>query len=340
MGFPAWFYFAAILIFHGKNSQDSCLSKAIFSAAEADTENVKELRKAAALYLSWVLNPLDKTCFDLLFDHIQESSGSWNTKSGANFSKEQFSSSVTRERKTHTRGRKLRISKVNDFEKSHLVTNDSALALEAWLKEFDASCVKVCSRAVITQGSTEATQGKHNANVQPNLLLLRIPLGILMMSSFLGERGCELLLHYATTGEILQSREMPKNTLGCLSQNLPLQFGSNGRTWPINGACLVFNLFDILEDMALLLFVCEDTRANFLCQMKGRVSVYLLRCIKRLLEFPAEFFKFDEVRERAMVDLYRRLTQWMQKGSQVFEGDRAFEEVVDDFARKFTIGKD
>ena len=72
MGFPAWFYFAAILIFHGKDSHASCLSKVIFSAAEADTENVKDLHKAAALYLSWVLNPLEKTCFDLLFDHIQE----------------------------------------------------------------------------------------------------------------------------------------------------------------------------------------------------------------------------------------------------------------------------
>jgi len=99
-------------------------------------------------------------------------------------------------------------------------------------------------------------------------------------------------------------------------------------------------LFDILEDIALLLFVCEDTLADFLCQMKGRVSGYLLRCVKELLECPSQFFQVDEVRERAIVDLYRRLTQWMQKGSQVFGGYRAFEEVVDDFARRFTIAKD
>jgi len=248
-------------------------------------------------------------------------------KSVANFSKEQFSSSDAREKKTHTRGRKLRISKVNDCEKSHLAANDSALALGVWLKNFDGSCIKVCIR-VITPISTEAAQGRHNSNMLPNLLFLRIPLGLLMMSSYLDERGCELLLHYATTGEILQSMEKPKNTLGCLSQNLPLQFGSSGGTWPINGACLVFNLFDILEDMALLLFVSEDTRANFLCQMKGRVSGYLLRCVKGLLESPAKFFQVDGVRERPMVDLYRRLTQWMRKGLQVYEGYRALRRLL------------
>ncbi|XP_020270822.1 uncharacterized protein LOC109846011 [Asparagus officinalis] len=338
MAFPAWFYFAAILIFHGKDTQQSCLSNAIFGATEAGTKNLNDLHMAAAVYLSWILNPFDENYFNLLADCIKKISSSWSMKNGANVNKEQ--ARVTREEKIPAYSRKLRISKVNSCEKLIFgAENDSASTVGVWLREFDSSCVKACKRAVISQIATE-DKGKHNVNMQPSLLILRIPLGILIGSGFVDEKGCELLLHYSTTGKILQAREMPKNAPGSLSHDLPSQFAGSETNWPIDGACLVFTLFDILEDMSVMFFDCEDVRGSFICQMKSKVSGYLLRCVKTLLEFFTEQFQVDVVRERAMVDLYWRLTQWMQKGQKVFEGYRAFVEVADEIARRFSIVKE
>lgn len=68
----------------------------------------------------------------------------------------------------------------------------------------------------------------------------------------------------------------------------------------------------------MVFFTCEGTRAKFICQLKRKVSDYLLRCVRTLLEPSSNYFQVDEVNERVMVDLYGTLTGGcrMGKGKQ------------------------
>ncbi|KAF3341545.1 hypothetical protein FCM35_KLT00183 [Carex littledalei] len=75
-----------------------------------------------------------------------------------------------------TRTKKLSIRKIDEFEKPNFTT---------WLKEFQRQCI------------------------DENVLYNKIPLGILICShASLDKSEFELLLHYATTGEILDSRNI------------------------------------------------------------------------------------------------------------------------------------
>ncbi|KAJ6816535.1 uncharacterized protein M6B38_414535 [Iris pallida] len=325
MSFPAWFYFATILLFSRKDPQDSCLSSAICGPSKTDA--TIELQKAAALYLSWVLSPLNKAHHNQLSECLLERTISWTMTNETNYSKEHSSNSHTSDKKTLNLRKKLRIPKVNDCKKLHLAAGrNSCKEIEVWLNGFDGSCAKLSCETLV-RDIPATTSGKTNSNMQLNFMLFSIPLGILLTdSSNIDEMGCELILHYANTGVIQQLREMPKETEACQSN------GGDATVQALNGACLVFNLFDIVEDISMMLFSCEDTRADFICQLKGKVSGYLLRCLKKLLELPIEQFQIGEVGERAMMDLPKRLKKWMQQGREVFEGYSAFHVVT--FARR------
>lgn len=288
--FPAWFYFAIIVIFHGDGPHDSCLSKAVFGASEIVPGKLNSLHEAAAFYLSWVVNPISATNFNLLANHIYKAVKLWSKKSTSN----------TNKKKRHARITKLSTSEVDNC--------DSTFPLQTWLEEFNDFYIN------LTSGQLKI---KRCDELQPNLLFSRIPLGIMVTINNLDEKGIRLLLHYATTGRILQTRETHENT------------------WTIDAACFIFDLIDILDDMSLKIFDSEDTQANFIFKMKSKVCDYLMMCIDTLLKNPAEAFHSEEERKTSLEDLYRRLTLWTQKRDVGTAGYNAFNEIFDDFTKRF-----
>ncbi|XP_073116635.1 uncharacterized protein [Elaeis guineensis] len=339
MDFPAWFYFATALIFHGNDSQDY-ISRVICSEVKTETVNNEELHQAATLYLSWILCPIEEAQRSMLFDQIYELSRSWTIKNKETCSYEQQSCSDIHYKSKLNCTKKLRIPKPNDCDKLHVTAQeDRASTIRVWLQKFDCCCVNYCTRTTSCHMPTEA-KSKQDTRMYPNLLCAKIPLGIFITNpSYINEKECELLLHYAASGEIEQVKEMQRKAKGCVGHDefIPWSAG-DVRNWALNGACLIFNLLDLIEDMSVMLFDCEDTRVEFLHQVKVKASRYLLKCVKLLYECECHKFYNGAIGVRDnMLDLYRRLVKWRQQGSEVFEGCEAFDDVVDDFAKRFRI---
>ncbi|XP_038986342.1 uncharacterized protein LOC103709624 isoform X2 [Phoenix dactylifera] len=339
MDFPAWFYFATALIFHGNDSQDY-ISSVICGEVKTETVNNEELHQAATLYLSWILCPIDEANRRMLFDQIYELSRSWIMKNKKSCSYEQRSCSDIHYKSKLNCSKKLRIPKPNDCDKLHVTAQgDRASSIRLWLKKFDQCCVNYCTQTTNSHIPTEAKL-KQDTSMYPNLLSAKIPLGIFITSlSDINEKDCELLLHYAASGEIKQVKEMQRKAKGCIGHDEFTPWSADDATkWALNGACLVFNLLDLIEDMSVMLFDCEDTRVDFLHQMKGKASRYLLKCVKLLFECECHEFYNGAIGVRDNVlDLYRRLVTWRQQGPEGFEGYKAFDDVVDDFAKRFRI---
>ncbi|KAJ1704738.1 hypothetical protein LUZ63_004517 [Rhynchospora breviuscula] len=187
-----------------------------------------------------------------------------------------------------TRSKNLRISKVNEFEKPILTT---------WLKEFQRQCF------------------------DKNLLYNRIPLGILISSlDSLDQSESELLLHYATTGDILD----PRNTSMVFLRN-----NSVSKRQAIDGARFVLNLLDSIEELSMYIFKCDDARLLYLSRLRGKSGVYLFRCVKFLLEL-------QNLDRENMAELYARLVRW-KDSSGALHGCYEFESVLSGIRLKYCL---
>ncbi|KAJ3709043.1 hypothetical protein LUZ61_012748 [Rhynchospora tenuis] len=186
-----------------------------------------------------------------------------------------------------TRSKNLRISKVNEFEKP---------SLTMWLKEFRRQCF------------------------DKNLLYNRIPLGILISSlDSLDQSESELLLHYATTGNILD----PKNTSMVFLRN-----SSVSKRQAIDGARFVLNLLDSIEELSMYIFNCDDARLLYLSRFRRKSGVYLFRCVKFLLEL-------QNLDRENMSELYTRLERWKDTGD--LHGCNEFESVLSGIRMKYCL---
>ncbi|KAL5986324.1 hypothetical protein ACLOJK_014657 [Asimina triloba] len=311
MDFPAWFYFAAMLLFPGEELRDILPPAFTKTSFDVDETYGSELRFAAAKFLSWILNPIHETKHDRLFHCLTEISASWTLKKKEVDTHQPLSCGNAPHSNTASIKKNFKKLKNNDSD-----TNEPRLELELWLKDFDRCCIKYHEGR-----STNLT------SVCSDSLFRKIPLGILIgYSRYLDDKAHELLLHYAATGAVLQSGEINNSRKNHPKQRLKgfdcgeVAGGSDERQGAAAGACLVFYLFDIIEDMLVSTLEREDGLCDFVCNMRGKVSGYLFRCIKRLVVL-------DENKSRGsrvmLTDLRRRLEQWRQQGGDVFEGSNA-----------------
>ncbi|KAJ0964555.1 hypothetical protein J5N97_025693 [Dioscorea zingiberensis] len=328
MDFPAWFYYATTLIFCQNDSPGSVLSRGM----RAEAVGSKELHEAAVVFISWVLCPLNQVHFDLLVNLLNDMSRSWASNYLRNSGYGQWPCSDTHNKTTPVHGKKLRISKVSSYEKRHITQADeSSLRIRMWLSEFHSHCARFYC---ISAGE----KSRQSSSQQPNLLLIKVPLGILLSCpSDLDEKSCDLVLHYASTGDILNLEELQSGRNSYYNNHTSCSGGIYGK-WALDGIILVFNLIDIVEYISVFLFDCEDTQFDFVGHVRGNVSSYLLHCVKVLNDFQSEQFQIDEFGGRdTLLDLYRRLMHWRDQSKKTFGEYRVFDDFLDNFAKRFCL---
>ncbi|KAJ8464759.1 hypothetical protein OPV22_027311 [Ensete ventricosum] len=303
--FPAWFYFANALIFFYRNNSQDYLSEAICSRLRAEPVNDLELHQAAIYYISWVLCPIGEAHRDVLAENIDELSRSFMMQHKAKSIYEERSISDRHPKNVLSHSKKLEIPKVNSFEKHRMAPQEvSSLNVGVWLEKFNAIHIKMCNESTASSNVQSAVTSEQDANMKPNLLLARVPIGILLASpSYLDELGCEILLHYAATGETMQLKEMQKLKDHYDYGDLGVLFNGAPSKWAVKGACLVFNLLDIIEDMSIMLFDSEDNRIGFVKQMKGKAGFHgILVCV--LSGASAVFKRLAEWKQPSLGYLY------------------------------------
>ncbi|KAF8036357.1 hypothetical protein BT93_C2159 [Corymbia citriodora subsp. variegata] len=156
--------------------------------------------------------------------------------------------------------------------------------------------------------------------LKQSMMFREIPLAILIgQSSLIDEDVCELLLHYASTGRILQPGKIKRVGLKHMRS---YSEGPVSALWnddcvkeeAIRGACLIFKLTDIVENMSSLLCETEESELGFICRLKERIVGYLVKCIKSLIQL--ETF---EGKSLMLLDLHHRLLQWKHNGQGRFK---------------------
>ncbi|KAL6606199.1 hypothetical protein ACP70R_041852 [Stipagrostis hirtigluma subsp. patula] len=306
INFPVWFTFATALLFHREGSQDY-LSESLSKEIVAESITDASLAQRAAFYLSWVLCPSNDDQSEMLANNILELSHSW---ARGNKKRPIYHTNTVNHR------RKLRIPTSGNTEKLHVPTNP----VSSLIKDFDDHCAKFCTITACPQAQVEEL-----SDFRPlchNLLHLWIPLGVLLVSpSLVNEQSCDMLLRYASTGQVLESNEVQMKTKEHVSNNgFPASCRRIAERWALSGAYLIFGWFDIIEDMSSVIFDCEDTCCRFVSQLRTKMSPYLVKCVKLLLEALDES---DHDRD-FVIDLHDRVLNWNKNG-QCCE---AFEDVI------------
>ncbi|CAM0912772.1 unnamed protein product [Alopecurus aequalis] len=305
--FPIWFSFATALLFHQEGSHDY-LSQMVSTEKTVESISDISLAQKAAFYLSWVLCPSNVDGCQMLANNMVELSHSW-ARNNKRRSSHAYNTSTVNHR------RKLRISRVGDPEKLHVSTNP----VSSFIKEFDDLCVKFCSITAVSQVQENRSEIPFSCS---NFLHLRIPLGVLLVSSSsISEEDCNMLLRYTSTGLVLESNKVQSRMKDYAGHD---GFSSTHKgfseTWALSGACLIFGWLDIIDDMSAEIFECEDTCRHFVSHLRTKTCPYLLKCVNLLLNRSGQGKDF-------VIDLHDRLLNWINKG-QSFDGCEAFKDVI------------
>ncbi|KAK1377748.1 putative Acyl-CoA synthetase family member 4 [Heracleum sosnowskyi] len=314
MNFPDWFYFSCVLLFLYKSSGDNFPSTSIFGAALTQhTEEAETLCSAAARYIAWILNPIGKSHQDVVAQNLRKMAG--------NFTSKQYGLAK------HTNPKKLKRQKLhNDV---HGKEYDCQI-IRLWIQDFQDMYSKHIPTTV-----NSSVEGKTapNAKLGQAMLFRRISLGILIgCSDNIKEDGWELLLHYSATGMILQSTNT--NDTGLQHKNRKSMDGSIAWTEKSDkkevekGACLVFYLTDVVENMSITLIDSEENGSDLICQVKSKASKYLLKCVHKLLN--------SNVREDyalMLLDLRNRLIRWSHQGKAVFQGSKDVGDTIETISK-------
>ncbi|RLN12052.1 hypothetical protein C2845_PM09G03030 [Panicum miliaceum] len=76
--------------------------------------------------------------------------------------------------------------------------------------------------------------------------------------------NCNMLLHYASTGQVLKSTEVETKTKDHASNDgFSSSCSGTAQRWALSGAHLIFGWLDAVEDMSSLIFDCEDRCQHF-----------------------------------------------------------------------------
>ncbi|TVU12600.1 hypothetical protein EJB05_46251, partial [Eragrostis curvula] len=314
MNFPAWFTFATTLLFYREGSQD-CLSETLSKEIAAESISDVSLVQSAAFYVAWFLCPSSDDRCQMLANNILELSHSWARN---NKKRPSYHTNIVNHR------RKLRIPAAGDSEK--LVTANPVSSL---IKEFDSSCVKFCFVISIPIEQPEELSD-FRLSCQ-NLLYLWIPLGVLLVSSScVNEQSCDMLLHYTSTGQVLEANALQRKTKDCVRNDILSASGRGmAERWALRGAYLIFGWLDIVEGMLSVVFDYEDMCHRVVSQLRTKTGPYLLRCVTLLLEV---LDGADQDRD-FVIDLYDRLLNWSKNG----QSSKAFEGVIIQMKKKFNL---
>ncbi|XP_057967887.1 uncharacterized protein LOC131157617 isoform X2 [Malania oleifera] len=321
MNFPDWFLFASVLLFSEQNFQDNFHSKCMLGEPRTVRTHDLEppcLSAAAAKYMAWILSPISESHQDLLADCLAEISKSWVVKQ---FGSENHNTGAAGYRK------KLKKPKFDeDKVNCTLAKDDNCQAIVSWLEKFQ-NIYAMYWNETIRSCKGKSFNGPSN---QCNVIFRRIPLGILIGGSrHINEDGCEVLLHYVTTGTILKSRTCQTAGLKRMKQHPEQHEDSitcteeSAKKEAVAGACLVFNLTDVAESMSASMFEMEERGLDFVCQLKARVNKYLLKCVRRILQI-----KIDQDGVQMLTDICNRLVRWRHQGREIFQSHEDLDDVL------------
>jgi hypothetical protein len=329
INFPDWFCFASILLFSEERVPDNFHSKLKMGMARIvqthDTEPAS-YRAAAARYIAWILSPISKSHQDLLVDSLIKISESWMLNCSVSHDKEAAGYNKKLKKHNFYHDKDYTLKKEHDFR-----------AIGLWLKEFHDICMWYWNYTVNTIASCEA-KSSCGRNFQQNQLFRRIPLGILIgCLNHIDEDGCQMLLHYAATGRILQSTETKSTKLKHVKwssvgweESVRWTDKCNKRE-AVAGACLVFSLTDAVESMSVSLFENEESGLQFIFRVKLRACKYLINCIKRLIQLG-----IDEDGVMMLMDLSTRLVKWKHQGQEVSPVDKDIDDIINSLTHKLS----
>ncbi|GKV14009.1 hypothetical protein SLEP1_g24947 [Rubroshorea leprosula] len=320
--FPEWFYFASFLLFAGNNLEESLMSKCTLGTPEMGQMRDKEsLSSAAARYIAWVLSPISKSNQNLLVECLTKISESWTLK--------RFGSGTDDEEAAYCK-KKLKKLKIHDKREVDVPAKEyDWQKMRTWLRETQNIYVKYTERIAYNSASCEAN-ASHGFNLQQNVLLRRILLGILIgFPNYVTEDGCELLLHYAATDRIVQQSEI--TFAGMKHGKWNSERHEDSSTWTLEcskreasaGACLVFSLTDIVENISASYFEIEEKGLDFVYQAKLKSGKYLIKCVKRLIEL-----NIHEDGILMLQDLLNRLARWRHQGREVLLFENDMDDVI------------
>lgn len=260
---------------------------------------------AAARYIAWILNPIDKSKQELLVEILTKLSEAWTFN--------QFSSG-----KNHF-----------DSNEDHALEKEyDCQSTGLWLKEFQSLYVQY-STVCVKDCASHEVKASTGLSLQQNVLFRRIPLGILVgFPNCITEEGCELLLHYAATGRI--NRLWETNVVGLKHgqwkshelEDSVMSHAKFSKREATAGACLVFSLTDIIESMSMSLCETEEKGVDFICLVKLKTAKYLINCIKRLIQL-----HIDGDGVQMLTDLSSRFMRWRHQGQVVVQVDKDLDEV-------------
>ncbi|XP_076936362.1 uncharacterized protein LOC143603464 [Bidens hawaiensis] len=176
----------------------------------------------------------------------------------------------------------------------------------------------------------EELEDAKTVDIKNNVMFRGVILGMLIgCSDGITEDRYELLLHYVATGTLLRSTESQHAGLKHKRWNHE-SVDKCSRKVQVEGACIVFNLTDIAEKISDSLFETQETAVDFICKVKLKVVGYLLKCVKRLLQFET-----DENNDILFKDLHRRMLRWRHQGQDVFHGYKDLDDTINIIASKF-----
>ncbi|KAI3908985.1 hypothetical protein MKX01_020359 [Papaver californicum] len=295
MDFPVWFYFSASLLFTWRNSTIG----AVKTQPHSDLEKIRD---AASRYLTWILSPTNEYHSDLLLNFFMERSKSFE-KHGLD----------TRNVNASFR-RKLGKQKLRENKDTMASKEYDGHAMRLWLNEFHDYHESYCKRAVNDRELIgEKTQKV--LNPKDSLLFRRIPLGIFIGVSDINEEAWQCLFHYAASGSIL-----PHDN----KRSVMFSQKSDEKEEAIEGVRLVFDLSDIIEEMAESIFDTESEGDEFVRRLKVKAVRFLVTYMEKLLSL-----KTDDA-DGAMLmfaDLQRRLSMWKHQLGKNFQGYEDLDQI-------------
>lgn len=314
--FPIWFSFAAALLFHREGFQ-GYLSEILSEEKVSESISDISLARRAAFYLSWVLCPSNEDECQMLANNMVELSNSWarNIKSRPSYA---YHTSTVNHR------RRLRIPTVGDTEKLHMSTNP----VSSLIQEFDNRCVNFCNQTAVSQVQDELSGFPPSCI---SFLHLQIPLGVLLVSSScVKDHDHDVLLHYASSGLILEADKVQTKTKDHVG-NHGFSASRRGFTerWALSGACVIFSWFDVIDDMSAVIFECEDTCQHFVSELRTKTSPYLINCVNLVLNEAGQD-------KDSVIDLHDRLLDWNNK-LKSFDGCEAFKDVILQLKKKVLL---
>lgn len=321
MNFPDWFLFGSLLLFFSPSSSVYFDFGCIIDSAKTNETSVEEVPNCAlaARFIAWILNPITESHQEFLVDYLTKTSESWVSKK------------IRSNRSSKTLGQYKEVRQPGlDFLETRTYVKYDAPTIWEWLREFHDMCERYCRKIEISApGEARRFPGYRS---QQRMLIRRITFGLLIgYVSDIDEVGCELLLHYAATGDLFRLPEsecvgLKHDKQSCGREEVPTEWTEMcTREEAVAGACVVFDLTDAIENMSISLFETEEKGLNFMCHLKLKIGKYLMKCAKRFLHLRTD----EDCAIVMLTDLCNSILRWKHQGQVVFQDYKDLDDIID-----------